>query len=207
MRKTQISIKQVLAICGRSFKALHYGLLELAHGLEHSVLTSGSKILQLLPTYKMRLEHKDGYTYPMSFTEDATPVDGVSANTITVKYSNYKTGVFRYNAETGLYYVEQYGGAHVDGATGEQLAVKNVLILSTDISQIKGDSAGRLSVRTTGSGSGKFACGGKVENITWSKDSNASPMRFFTTDGQELLFGIGTTYINVIGGTAAYGYE
>ena len=32
-------------------------------------------------------------------------------------------------------------------------------------------------------------------------------MRFFTTDGQELQFGIGTTYINVIGGTAAYGYE
>jgi len=176
-------------------------------GLEHSVLTSGSKIQELFPTYNLRLEHKEGYSYPMSFSQDAAPATGMPASTITVKYSNYKTGVFRYDEETDLYSVEQYGGPHVDGNTGEQLAVKNVLILSTDISQIKGDTAGRLSVRTTGTGSGKFACGGKVENITWAKDSNSSPLRFFTTDGQELQFGIGTTYINIIGGTASYGYE
>ena len=176
-------------------------------GLEHSVLTSSEKIQTLFPTYGYRLEHKDGYTYPMSFAEDATPVEGQKADTITIKYSNYKTGIFRYNGETGLYYVEQYGKPHTDANTGEQLAVKNVLILKTDISHIKGDNAGRLSVRTTGTGTGQFICGGKMETITWSKPDHNQPMTFTNAAGEELTFGIGTTYINIIGGSASYTVE
>lgn len=176
-------------------------------GLEHSVLTSSDKIQELFPTYNLRTQHKEGYSYPMSFTEDAAPANGVQADTITIKFSNYKTGVFRYDSESGLYFVEEYGKPYMDGNTNEQVAVKNVLILSTDASLIKGDSAGRLSVRTTGTGSGKFACGGKIENITWSKESHSSPMKFYNTDGSELQFGIGTTYINVIGASSSYGYE
>lgn len=39
-------------------------------GLEHSVLTSGQTIQNLLPTYGIRLEHKDGFSYPVSFLID-----------------------------------------------------------------------------------------------------------------------------------------
>ena len=176
-------------------------------GYEHSVVTSGEKITQLLPTYNLRLEHKDGYSYPMSFAENAAPVNGQQADEITIAYSTYKTGVFQYDGETGLYYVKEYGAPYVDGNTGEQVAVKNVLILQTDIYQIQGDEAGRLSVRTTGTGKGKFACGGKITDITWSKSSHADPMTFRTLDGQELQFGVGSTYVNVIGGTSTYSYE
>lgn len=173
-------------------------------GLEHSVLTSSEKILKLFPTYRYRLEHKEGYFYPMSFAEEATPVNGEPANTITVKFSEYKTGIFRYDGASGLYKVEQFGQTHTDGNTGEQLAVKNVLVLQTDIYRIKGDSAGRLSVRTTGSGKGKFACGGKVENITWSRTKDNKAMTFLNEAGEELQFGIGTTYINIVGGSTTY---
>lgn len=178
-----------------------------ASGLEHSVLTSSEKILELLPTYGIRMEHKEGYSYPMSFTENAAPSTGLPADTITVKFSNYKTGVFRYDSDTGLYYVEQYGTAHTDGNNDQQLAMKNVLLIQTDISVIKGDEAGRLSVRTTGSGKGKFACGGMIENITWSKESDSKPMVFKTESGEPLQFGIGSTYICFIGGGASYGFE
>lgn len=168
-------------------------------GWEHSVLTSGEKILELLPTYKrVRLEHQEGYQYPMSFAEDATPAGGEPAQTVTVKFSNYKTGVFRYDADTGLYLVEEYGKPYVDGNNDEQVAVKNVLVLRTDIKLIAGDSAGRLSVRMTGSGEGYFICGGKAEPITWSKESNTSPIRYQTANGTELPFGIGPSYINIV---------
>ena len=176
-------------------------------GYEHSVLTSGEKITELLPTYGFRMEHKDGYSYPMSFAEDATPAGGLQADTITVQFAKNKSTVFQYDGATGQYYVEEYGQPYVDANSDEQVAVKNGLILQTDISQIKGDEAGRLSVRTTGTGKGKFACNGKITNITWSKPSHAEPMTFKTADGQELQFGIGTSYINVIGGTASYGFE
>ena len=176
-------------------------------GFEHSVLTSSEKILELLPTYGLRMEHKEGYSYPMSFTEDAAPTTGLPADTITVKFSDYKTGIFRYDADTGLYYVEQYGKPHVDGNTNEQLAMKNILLVQTDISVIKGDEAGRLSVRTTGTGKGKFACGGMIENITWSKESHSKPMVFKTEDGEPLEFGVGSTYICFVGGSSSYGFE
>ena len=176
-------------------------------GYEHSVVTSGEKITQLLPGYNMRLEHKDGYTSPLSFAEDAVPVNGQQADAVTVEYSTYKTGLFQYDGETDLYYVKEYGTPYVDGNTGEQVAVKNVLILQTDISQIKGDEAGRLSVRTTGTGKGKFACGGKIADITWSKPSHAEALTFYTLDGQPLQLEVGSTYINVIGATSTYSYE
>ena len=39
-------------------------------GMEHSVLTSGSTISELMPTYSYRLEHKEGYQYPAAFLAD-----------------------------------------------------------------------------------------------------------------------------------------
>ncbi|MGE4277628.1 MAG: DUF3048 domain-containing protein [Lawsonibacter sp.] len=172
-------------------------------GLEHSVLTSGDTIQELLPTYKrVTLEHASDYSYPMSFLSDGETVSSQRADSVTVKFSNYKTGVFTYDAATGLYNIEEYGAPYVDGDSGEQVAVKNVLVLNTDISLIKGDEKGRLSVRTTGTGTGQFFCGGTVQDITWSKQNNASPFTYTAADGQALKFGVGTTYVNIIGASA-----
>lgn len=168
-------------------------------GMEHSVLTSGENISTLMPTYRTRLDHKEGYTYPMSFAQDAVPADGWEASTITVKFSTYKTGVFTYDGASGQYLVEEYGQPYIDANTGEQVAVKNVLVLFTDKSIIPGDEAGRLKVRTTGSGSGYFACGGRAVEIKWSKPEVHSPLTYTTADGNELFFGIGPTYVNIVG--------
>ena len=168
-------------------------------GLEHSVLTSGDTILELLPTYKrVTLEHKEGYDPGLSFLSPGEKAQGEKAETVTVKFSNYKTGVFTYEFGTGLYRVEEYDAPYVDGNTGEQVAVKNVLVLYTDVSQIKGDDKGRLSVRTTGTGSGLFVCDGTAQEITWSKKDDASPMTYQDAAGQPLKLGVGHTYVNII---------
>lgn len=171
-------------------------------GYEHSVLTSGEKITQLLPTYtKLRLEHEDGYTAPFSFTADGTPAGGLPAQTITVPFSTYKTGIFTYDQETGLYCVSQYGAPYEDGNDGAQVAVRNVLVLYASMKVI--DREGRLSVGLVGGGTGQFACGGQIVDITWEKPSNTGPMTFYTADGQVLELGVGRSYINVVStGTA-----
>lgn len=172
-------------------------------GLEHSVLTSGAKILELLPTYsKVTMEHKDSFSYPIAFLGDGETATGETANILSVKFSSYKTGVFTYDQETGLYLVEQYGDAYVDANSGEQVAVKNVLVLRTDVADIKGDTAGRKTVRTTGTGDGQFCCDGKVQEITWSRKDEKSPMTYQTKDGQELKLGVGVSYVNVIASKA-----
>ena len=164
-------------------------------GYEHSMLTSGEKILDYLAKGVFRVDHKSGYTYPQTFTEVGTPAAGTAAEKVAVKYSYYKTAAFTYNAGNGKYLVEQYGKAYVDGNTDEQVGVTNVLILETSIGVISGDTAGRLAVKLTGSGDGTYCCGGKSIPIRWSKADRNSPFIYTQSDGSRLALGKGTSYV------------
>lgn len=167
------------------------------NGMVHSVVTSGETILELFPTYGFRLEHEDGYFYEMEFAQDGTPADGQQAEKITVPFSSYKTGVFIYDPASGKYLVEEYGSAYIDGNTGEQVSVTNVLVLKTACKVIPGDDAGRITVDLT-SGEGWFACGGKIVPIHWSKDGVNSQLIYTTESGEPLTLGVGTSYVNII---------
>jgi hypothetical protein len=167
------------------------------NGMVHSVVTSGEKIQELFPTYSFRQEHEEGYVYEMAFAQDGTPADGEQALTIQVPFSAYKTGLFTYDAASGKYLVEEYGSAYIDGNTGEQVAVTNVLVLKTACKLIPGDDAGRITVDLTG-GDGWFACGGKLIPIRWSKADVNSQLVYTTQSGEPLTLGAGTSYVNII---------
>ena len=117
---------------------------------------------------------------------------------MTITFSTYKTGVFTYDPDRGLYLVSEYGQPYVDGNTGEQVGVKNVLVLRTSVSNLEGDDAGRQSIRTTGTGEGLFFCDGTAQSITWSKEKNSSPLTYYTADGQPLKLGVGKSYVNLV---------
>ena len=167
-------------------------------GYEHSLVTSGEKIQTYIDGTSWRKEHESGYTYTQVFVEDGTPKNGQVSNYFELYYSSYKTGRFTYDAESGLYKIVQYGSPHVDGNTGEQLAVTNVLVLETDVSVIPGDAEGRLKVRMTGSGQGTYFCGGTFLPIQWSKKDKNSPYVYTTVEGAPLKFEQGTSYICVM---------
>lgn len=167
------------------------------NGYVHSVVTSGETISELLPTYNVRTEHKDVFSYDMLFAEDGTPADGGQALKIKVPFSNYKTGVFSYDSETGKYFVEEYGSAYIDGNSGNQVSVTNVLILKTECNLIRGDDAGRITVDLT-QGNGWYACGGKIIPIQWSKNGVNDPLVYTTQTGEPLVLGVGTSYVSII---------
>jgi hypothetical protein len=167
-------------------------------GYEHSMLTSGDKILGYLAEGHFRTEHDSGYTAHQAFAEDGTPQSGTAATHISVKYSYYKTAVFDYDASSGKYLVGQFGGAYLDGDTGRQVGVTNVLILETSIGVIPGDTAGRLSVKLTGEGEGTFFCGGKSIPIRWSKYSRNAPFVYTLENGTPLMLGRGTSYVCIL---------
>ncbi|MGM9606025.1 MAG: DUF3048 domain-containing protein [Oscillospiraceae bacterium] len=168
------------------------------NGMVHSVVTSGETILELFPTYSFRQEHEEDYVYEMQFSEDGTPADGQQALTIRVPFSSYKTGVFTYDPESGKYRVEEYGAAYIDGNTGEQVSVTNVLVLRTDCSLIPGDDAGRITVDLSSGGEGWYACGGKIIPIRWSKGGVNDQLVYTTQAGDTLTLGAGTSYVNII---------
>jgi len=167
-------------------------------GYEHSVFTSGDTIINCFKNYSFRMEHKAGYTYQMEFADDGTPVGGESAHIITVPYSYYKTGVFSYDEDDGRYLVEEYDKPYVDGNTGGQVSVTNVVILKTACKLISGDEYGHLTVDLTSGGEGYFACGGKIIPIKWSKADKDSQFVYKTLDGKPVTFGKGPTYVNII---------
>ena len=164
---------------------------------EHTVVTSGAKIQELFPGYNFRKEYSEGYTSGLNFAADGTPQNGTEASVIQVPFSSYKTGVFTYDKTSGKYLIEEYGSPYVDGNTGDQVSVTNVLILKTDCSAIPGDTEGRISVDLT-QGDGLYACGGKIVPIKWSKASVDAPLVYTTMDGQPLVMGAGNSYVNII---------
>ncbi|MCI8594499.1 MAG: DUF3048 domain-containing protein [Oscillospiraceae bacterium] len=162
---------------------------------EHTVVTTGEAILQYLPE-KVEKTHASGYQYGQTFVDDGTPAGGGSAVTLTVPFSNYKTGVFNYDEESGTYLVQEYGQDYIDGNTGEQVAVTNVLVLKTACN-LTGDSLGHITVELDG-GEGYFACGGKIVPICWSKADRNSPIVYTNEDGTPLALGRGKSYVNIV---------
>ena len=161
---------------------------------EHTLVTSGEKIQEYVDGH-FSTEHPSGYTYNQTFAEDGTPSGGASAEHVTLQFSSYKTGRFDYDAASGKYLVSQYGKAHTDGALNRQVSAVNVLVLETAISEIPGDTYGRLTVKLTGSGSGTYFCGGKCVPIRWSKADRNSPFVYTLETGVPLTLGQGNSYV------------
>ena len=63
---------------------------------------------------------------------------------------------------------------------------------------ISGDTAGRLSVKLTGSGDGTYFCGGRAVPIRWSKADRSSPFVYTLQDGTPLVLGQGKRYVCIL---------
>ncbi len=164
------------------------------YAVEHSLLTSGEAIAAML-SKEDKTAHAEGYQYEMAFADDGTPAGGQNALTVTVPFSNYKSGVFRYDAATGLYAVEEYGQPYLDGNDNTQVAVTNLIVAQTTCTVV--DGSGRIKVDLS-SGSGWFACGGKIVPITWQKGDASQQLRYFNEDGSPLTLGRGKSYVCII---------
>ena len=175
------------------------------NGLEHSVVATGESIETYLPD-SVRRDHEEGYRYPQQFADDGAPAGGETANTVKVPFSSYKTGVFTYDEAQKQYLVSEYGNPYIDGSTGQQVGVTNVLVVKTAC-KATGDYLAHITVDLTGSGEGYFACGGKLVPITWSKADRNSPFVYTTQSGESLVLGRGSSYVNIVPLDADVTYE
>lgn len=134
--------------------------------------------------------------YGLRFTEDGTPANGESADSITLTFTfgqAKKDTTLVYDTQAGKYVFNQYGKAMTDQITGETEMFRNVLIMNANIST---DGIYFVADFNAG-GTGYFACGGKIIPITWTCDGDKDSFHFFTADGQELLLGQGNTYMAI----------
>ncbi len=176
------------------------------NGYEHSVFTSGERIMAKLSDENVRMTRSESYGDVFAFSEDAS-YSGDDALKVTAVFSPYKTGTYTYDAESGLYRIGQYGKAHSDALYNAQLAFKNVFILRVNSYVIKGDTAGRLAFDMVGSGSGKYIVNGTATDIEWSRASKSAPFKFTTADGAELSVVPGDSYVSLVPLTASVDIE
>lgn len=164
---------------------------------EHTLMTSGERLENYFTEHGWERKHSEDFEYPFTYVEDGTPYSDTSATDISVRFSNYKTGTFTYDPETGLYMIGQYGDAYIDGNTGEQVGVTNLLILRTTVYN-SGDEDGHMVIDIQGSGSGMYICGGKATEITWHKETMEDPFTYTLPDGTHFSLGVGKSYVCVV---------
>ncbi len=166
---------------------------------EHTLFITSDSIMDYLTSHPdtIKLDHRRYFRRTHHFVEDATPVNGFDAGSINVSFSGYKGTAFDYDEESGTYKVSEFDMPYMDEAANTQVSVENVIVIQTDIEPLN-DAKGHVAVYLTGTGSGYFACNGKMQRITWSKERARYTYTFYDEEGNEVDLGVGKSFVCVV---------
>lgn len=165
-------------------------------GLEHSAYSTGDMLKKGIESKKIStVNSKDNIMFEFN---DSDTAEGEDTSYVKIPYSGYISPYYQYDSDKKVYKRFQFDKEHIDGNNNEQIAVKNILILYTKVSEINGDEKGRLDVKTIGSGNGVYISNGKRQNIIWKKSGDKSQIELLKEDGTELKINRGKTWINYV---------
>ena len=171
--------------------------------IEHTLMTSGEGIVKGIERQNYRTTLKPEYKGAFDFYEEFTDIGGDknTANYICVPYSSAFKPEFIYKKEDKLYYRKQYGAAHIDGATGEQIKFENLIVLFAEYAPFRGNEIavkeGHWSCDITGTGYGFYITGGKYKIIKWQKENREGILALYNTDNTKLFLNPGKSFICV----------
>ena len=170
---------------------------EQGYAWEHTLFTSGEKLLAGLEKKGYNKVYESGTDYGLTFA-DEIDLNGETANTVVVKFPGNKTSTMTYDVATGRYTMAQYGSPYVDGANQKAMTFRNVLVLTTSHWKIYDGTYYRSYYDLAGSGDGYYACGGEIVPIKWHRDTLRGSFTYTHADGTPLTLGVGTTYVGVV---------
>lgn len=185
----------------------------------HNAYATGADIAKTIDKLGYSREYRglaDDSHY--QFTTPANPntleqyTDAISASTIDMSgcYPLSRT-YFEYNAEDGLYYRSQHlsggtDGPHIDGASGKQLAFKNILIQNTyyETRDAKGYLAFQCHDTTR---DGWYFTNGKGIHVTWKKTTDFGATRYYDDNGEEIVLNTGKTMVCIVEDGDEFSYK
>lgn len=169
---------------------------------EHSYFTNGKNVLNYAGDIGVTTKLDAEPSYGLIFDDEKILV-GQSAQKVSVYFNQggeptawTKSTVLTYDAESKRYFAEQHGAENVDGNTGKQVSFRNILVLQAPTSLQ--DDGYLLTVNTTGTGTGYFACNGQMVKINWSRENVSEPFVYTLENGEPLTFGVGSTYCAIV---------
>ena len=131
---------------------------------------------------------------PVDLSKDSKSID---ATHIQLPYRHNKP-YLDYDAESGTYLYSEYGQKHTDpGNNNEQLAFKNILLQNARY--VEFDSNGYMMFHSIDfNRDGYYITDGKAIPVTWSKEDELTPTRYYDTNGDMITLNTGTTYVALI---------
>ena len=167
------------------------------HKAGHRTFSTPDLINDRIEDLEIRTQVREDYDYKFRFAQDEpnTLPDGAAANKVTIGYKQNKPW-FEYDPEDGLYYRYAYGEAHVDQESGEQVAVKNILVQYCEYN-LEWDKDTK-DIHTTGTGSGVFITNGKAVPITWEKPEYWGNTYYYDQNGEEIELNPGKTWVCIV---------
>ena len=94
-----------------------------------------------------------------------------------------------------------------DDATGEKECFENVIVIVTAVNNKVASGTTYHVAELEGSGSGYFACGGKLIPINWKRSGPNSTFSFTLADGTPLKLGVGSSYIAIAPTTSKISWQ
>ncbi|HEU5099581.1 MAG TPA: DUF3048 domain-containing protein [Roseiflexaceae bacterium] len=160
----------------------------------HNLFTSSDDLAKAAD--KLKVANLDNSELGFLFKPDAAEVERPAAQSLSY-YFIYKqdSAGWTYDPATNSYLRLRRGKPARDGASGEQLWTRNVVVIEVQERKIAGDKKGRIEQDVVGSGAGKLFQDGKILDIVWRKQTADAQLRFYAADGQEVQFNTGQIWI------------
>ncbi|MBQ7288850.1 MAG: DUF3048 domain-containing protein [Clostridia bacterium] len=167
---------------------------------EHTLYSTGEKILSAMGSMKRRTTVKEAYNTPwVSFNSAESPAtptnklaDGTLVKTVTVPMSGSYTTQFIYDETAKEYYRTRKGTAHTDYKTGSKVSVKNIFVLFTTVTPFPDNYHVKEHLD---SGSGYYVSDGGYEEIQWKKGATSDKFVFTKADGSVLNVNAGQSWV------------
>ena len=158
----------------------------------HNVFTSTANLTKYLSD-KGRTE---GTYFGWSYKDDAPKENRPVSAEITIDNRSQAYSVsWRYDTENNDYIRYLAGEPHMT-MSGDIITAKNVVIQIIPAEEI--DAELRLSMDVTGEGRAAVCRDGSCEEGTWQKKSASSRTRYYDTEGNEISFDRGLTWVEAV---------
>lgn len=164
----------------------------------HNAYTSGSLINEMTGKLGYSQSYSEDYEGHYRFAGDGvqtelTQPESMEAYRVVPGYVLSKPW-FEYDETDGLYHRYQYGAVHEDSEG--PLTVKNILIQYCR-SGYYGETE-YLDIDVHTSQGGYYITNGRAVPVTWKKDGEYGPTRYYDSEGNEIILNQGKTWVCIV---------
>lgn len=166
---------------------------------EHTLFTNSNLLSKAINdmNIKSTTNVKNLLTYSTDEV-DLSMYETKEANSISIKYSSYRTSNYTYDSDSKTYLRSMNDTKNVDLVTGAQYQVKNIIVYGAKYTTYTLRGTGYQKIEDITSGDGYYITDGVALPITWSKSSEKDQTVYkIKEDGKELVVNDGNTYIQI----------